>query len=452
MGESNLGLTEAVSIALGGMIGGGIYAVLGVVAQITMAATWAAFVLAGVVALCAGYSYNTLNSLRDAHGGSVSFVQCYLGNATLAGMVGWTLLFGYIGSMAMYAFAFAEFAIALGLPDGIAGLPTRPAVSVLAVAAFVGLNLLGARSTGTVENILVALKLAILVAFGILGLAYIHGFSAAPVDIGLDRLTSTSPIVAAAISFVAFQGWQLLFYDQEGIENPVETIRKAVYIAIPVAVAVYVLVGVVTVNLVPDALTNSPHVALKDAAATMLSPYGLSSFGAVLLSVSALFSTGSAINATLFSAAHFAKGMLTDDLLPDNVGDAETDGVPERTVVLIGTVTAAFAAVGSLNAITSFASLSFIVIFGAMSVLAFQQRDKSAVHPVPPALGAVGALGFFPLMLWNLRTREPATFYMVLVIAGAVIAVELLYFERAYLERKVTRIEAVVSDSVDPDN
>ncbi|EMA33685.1 APC family permease [Haloarcula japonica] len=451
MGESDLGLAAAVSIALGGMIGGGIYAVLGVVAQITMAATWAAFVLAGVVALCAGYSYNALNSLRDAHGGSVSFVQCHLGNTTLAGMVGWTLLFGYIGSMAMYAFAFAEFAIALGLPDGVVGLPMRPVVSVLAVAAFVGLNLLGAGSTGAVENVLVALKLSILVAFGILGLVYAYGFSATPVDLGLDRLTSADPIVAAAISFVAFQGWQLLFYDQESIEDPAETIRKAVYISIPVAVAVYVLVGIVTVTLVPDALTSTPHVALKDAAATMLSPYGLASLGAALLSMSALFSTGSAINATLFSAAHFAKGMLTDDLLPDHIGDAEADGVPERTVVLIGAVTAAFAAVGSLNAITSFASLSFIIIFGAMSALALRQRDSDAVHPVPPAVGAVGALGFFPLMLQNLWTREPGTFYMVVVIACAVIAVEVLYFEREYLEREVARIEATVPESVDSD-
>jgi len=49
MADQQLGLTEAVSIALGGMIGGGIYVVLGVVTGIAGAATWAAFVLAAVV-------------------------------------------------------------------------------------------------------------------------------------------------------------------------------------------------------------------------------------------------------------------------------------------------------------------------------------------------------------------------------------------------------------------
>ena len=441
------GLKEAVSMALGGMIGGGIYAVLGVVAKITTTATWAAFLLAGVVAICAGYSYNRLNAITDNNGGSVSFVQSFVGNSTLAGMVGWTLLFGYIGSMAMYAFAFAEFSIALGLPDAVGGLPTRPVVSVVVVAGFVGLNLLGARTTGSAENVLVAAKVAILVAFGVAGLVYALRFSGEPLEFGFGRLTGFSPVVAAAISFVAFQGWQLLFYDQESIDDPVDTIRKAVYVSIPVAVAIYALVGVVTVNLAPQALQAHPHVALKDAARTMMSPYGLGALGAILISVSALFSTGSAINATLFSSAHFAKGMLTDDLLPDDLGDADADGIPERTVLVLGATTALFSAVGSLGAITSFASLSFIVVFGAMSYLAFRQCDHDDVRAGPPALGAVGAAAFFPLMLYDLYTREPGTFYTVLVVAVVVVAVELVYFERGYLDREVEQIEEAVGVS-----
>lgn len=442
--SDDLGLTEAVSIALGGMIGGGIYAVLGVVAQITRAATWAAFVLAGVVALSAAYSYVTLNSITDNRGGSVSFVQCYLGNSTLAGMVGWTLLFGYVGSMAMYAFAFAEFSLALGLPAAVAGVPIRPVVSVLVIAAFVGLNLLGTRASGSAENVLVAAKVGILVAFGFVGLLYVSRYGGGTPRFGLRRLAGTGPFVAAAISFVAFQGWQLLFYDQESIADPVDTIRTAVYLALPVAVGIYVLVAVVTVNLAPEALATNPHVALKDAAARMLSPYGLSAVGAVALSLSALFSTGSAINATLFSSAYFAKGMLTDDLLPDDVGDADADGIPARTLVLIGAVTAAFSALGSLRAITSFASLSFIVVFGTMSYLAYRQREHADVRTLPPVVGVLGTAAFFPLMLANLYGRRPGTFYAVVVIAVVVVGLELLYFERDYLEREVEQVERLV--------
>jgi amino acid transporter len=262
MGE-DLGLKEAVSMALGGMIGGGIYAVLGVVAQITFSAIWLAFLLAGIVAMCAGYSYHKLNTLTDNRGGSVTFVQCYIENTTLAGMTGWTLLFGYIGSMAMYAFAFGEFTAAFTIvPAAVGGMPTRPLTSVLAVAGFAGLNLIGARTSGTVENALVALKIGILVLFGVLGIVYAGEFSPVSFDSGLGQLSGGGPLVAAAISFVAFQGWQLLYYDQESIKDPANTIRRAVYISIPVAVAIYILVGMVTVTLVPEALTARPHVAL----------------------------------------------------------------------------------------------------------------------------------------------------------------------------------------------
>jgi amino acid transporter len=438
----NLGLKEAVSMALGGMIGGGIYAVLGVVAQITMAAIWVAFLLAGIVAMAAGYSFNTLNSLTDNQGGSVTFVQCYLGNSTVAGMVGWTLLFGYIGSMAMYAFAFGEFTVAFEpIPESTAGVPVRPLVSVVAVAAFVGLNLLGARTTGVAENVLVALKIGILLVFGVLGVVYAFGFSGRPVTVGVSRLGGVGPVMAAAISFVAFQGWQLLYYDQESIVDPADTIRTAVYISIPVAVVIYVLVGIVTVNLVPEALTSRPHVALKNAASLMMQPYGLARLGAFVLALSALFSTGSAINATLFSSAHFAKGMLGDDLLPDRIGQADADGIPERTVLLLGGTTAAFTWFGSLGAITSFASLAFILVFGVISYLTFRQREHDEVNVIIPAVGTAGSLLFFPLMLYNLYTREPHTFYMVLGIAGLVLAVELLYFEREGIEEEVEAFE-----------
>lgn len=107
----DLGLTGAVSMALGGMIGGSIYAVLGVVVKVTGALAWLSFVLAGLVALCAGYSYIKLNQLNDPEGVSPTYLEWFADSSTLAGMAGWTLLFGYVGSMAMYAYAFGSYAV-----------------------------------------------------------------------------------------------------------------------------------------------------------------------------------------------------------------------------------------------------------------------------------------------------------------------------------------------------
>ncbi|MFB6234880.1 MAG: APC family permease [Halopenitus sp.] len=436
-GES-LGLTEGVSIALGGMIGGGIFAVLGVVAQITRAAAWFAFVLAGLVALCAAYSYVKLNELSEGQGGSVSFIQCFLENPDLAGMAGWTLLFGYVGSMAMYAYAFGSYAVGFAVvPDAAFGVSMRPVVSVAMVAGFVGINLLGAQATGAAENVLVGVKVAVLLTFGLGGIYY--GLDTNQIETGITWLASVNPIMAAGISFVAFQGWQLLFYSQDSFEDPMETIRRAVYISVVAAVGIYVVVGVTTLSLAPlEVIKQHPERALAAAAAPVI-PYGF-----VVISLAALFSTGSALNATLFSAGHLTKGMLSEDLVPDRIGDPEADGVSSRLVVLLGAIIAVFAAFGSLSAITSFASLTFIVVFGAMSLLAFRQRDQPAVNPIPPAIGAVGAVGFFFLMFWHLFRRERHTFYAVVVIAVVVVAVETLYFKHEALQEEVTTFERIV--------
>ncbi|MGZ0747148.1 APC family permease [Haloparvum sp. AD34] len=436
-GES-LGLTEGVSIALGGMIGGGIFAVLGVVAQITRDAAWFAFVVAGVVALCAAYSYVKLNELSEGQGGSVTFIQCFLENPDLAGMAGWTLLFGYVGSMAMYAYAFGSYTVGFAVvPDAVAGVPMRPVVSVLMVAGFVGLNLLGAQATGATENLLVGVKAAILLTFGVAGIYY--GVNTGQIEAGLERIASIQPVMAAGVSFVAFQGWQLLFYSQESFESPMETIRKAVYASVVAAVGIYVLVGITTLSLAPlSVIEQHPERALAVAADPVV-PYGF-----VVISLAALFSTGSALNATLFSAGYFAKGMLSEDLVPDRVGDASADGVPQRILIMLGGVIAAFAAFGSLSAITSFASLTFIVVFGAMSLLALKQRDQPEVNPIPPAIGAVGAGGFFVVMFWHLYSTERHTFYAVLVIALALVAVETLYFKHEALQEEVTTFERLV--------
>ncbi|WP_129114950.1 APC family permease [Halegenticoccus tardaugens] len=434
-----LGPTEAVSFALGGVIGGGIFAVLGVVAKVAGPSAWFAYLVAGVVAMCTGYSYVKLNELSDSGGGSVTFIEEFLGNPTLAGMVGWTLIVGYVGTMAMYGYAFgAYFGSVFGVERlPVVGLPTRPVMSALVVAGFVGLNVVGARESSVAEDVLVALKVGIVALFGVLGVWF--GYTHGALRFGTAEIVGdpVGPIVAAAVSFVSFEGWQLLMYDQERLENPADTIRKAVYVSIPVSTLIYAVVALVTISLVSRGqVVQHPDVALAIAARRFAGEIGY-----VAIGLAALFSTASAINATMFSTALFSKGMLSDDLLPDRVGDASAEGVPTRTVLVIGALTVAFSVYGSLEAITEFASLAFIVVFGAMSYLAFERRDRDEINGVVPAVGVVGSAAFLPLLLWHLYTSEFGVLVLVVGIAAAVVGLELLYFERETIAQGVGRIE-----------
>ena len=187
----------------------------------------------------------------------------------------------------------------------------------------------------------------------------------------------------------------------------------------------YVLVAVVTTGLLrPETIAANPEIALAIAAEPFMGRIGF-----VLISLAALFSTGSAINATLFSAAHFATGMLEDDLLPDRIGDVDHEGASPRTLLVLGMITAAFTAYGSLQGITSFASLAFISVFGSMSFLALRKREGLETALLP-AIGVLGTVLFFPALVYHLAVMEPAVFGVVLVVTAVILGLEVLYFER----------------------
>ncbi|KZN26342.1 amino acid transporter [Haladaptatus sp. R4] len=441
MASEKIGLTESISMAVGGMVGGGIFAVLGVVAAAADTLAWLAFIVAGIIAMAAGYSFVRLGKLSNDGGGPLTYIERFTGSTKLAGMTGWTFIVGYIGTMAMYSYAFGGYFTELVGLTRIAGIPARPFVSGLVIVLFVGLNVLGAHASGRTEDVLVGLKVLILLVFGFGGLYY--GYKNGKLHTGFAKL-GVGPIIAAALSFVAFEGWELLLFDRDSIKNPAETIRKAIYISIVGVTAIYIIVAVVTTNLVP------PHV-IKANAETALAvaarPF-LGQTGFVLISIAALFSTGSAINATLFSSSRLLSKMVSEDYLPAQIG-GNGGGEPVRALIILGTLTAAFTVVGSLNGISSFASLAFITIFGAASYLALKNRSSGDLKTaIVPAIGTVGAMATIVALVWHLYTAENSVFWTVAIITIVVVVVEVAYFERKSIEDKAASIEAEVEEYV----
>lgn len=432
MADEKIGLAETLSMAVGGMVGGGIFAALGVVAVTADTLAWLAFVVAGGIALCAGYSFVRLNRLIDGHAGPVTYVSQFTGNTTLAGMVGWTFIIGYVGTMALYSYAFGGYFASLFGIETIFGVPLHPVIAVGAIAIFVGLNTAGAHTSGSLEDVLVGLKILVLLVFGVGGVYYAQTHD--QLSAGFAHL-GVGPVIAAGVAFVAFEGWELLLFDQESIRDPQKTVRTGIYVSIVSATVLYVLVAVVTTNLVSlSVIKRNADTALAIAAEPFFGAVGF-----VAISVAALFSTASALNATLFSAARLSKTMVRDEYLPNQIASGGDD--PTRPLLVLGVLTAALAGLGNLNAISSFASLSFITIFGAISALALGQRD-SVRSALIPAVGVVGAVAAATALLYHLFTSELSTFVLVALLVIGVVTVEVLYFERELIEDEIAEIES----------
>jgi len=423
--SEKIGFPESVSLAVGGMVGGGIFAVLGVVAETAGPAAWLAFVASGLLALCAGYSFVRLvRESDDDVAGPVDHVEEFTGKRWLAGVVGWVFTFGYVGTMAMYAYAFGSYLLELVGVHAVYGVPARPAVSAAGVALFVGLNALGARASGRTEDALVAAKVLILLVVGGGGVYY--GYTHHTLQSGVHALGGGA-LAAGALSFVAFEGWELLTFDLDSIEDPTETVPRAIYVSIVFTTLLYVLVAVVTTNLLStDTIAAHAETALAYAARPVFHEAGF-----LLIAVAAVLSTASALNATLFSAARLSQQVAdaahnapdADGTPGESVGHQRTGGEsPIRPLLVLGTITVILTVYGSLESITSFASGAFISIFGVVSAVAYTRRD-SAVSAAVPALGAVGSLVALVALFWHLHATNPSVLATVAAIWAVVLAV-----------------------------
>src|SRR5215468_12135812 len=162
-GSGAIGMVAAVSIGIGGMVGAGIFAILGVVAQAAGNAMWMAFAIGGVVALLSTYSYAKLGATFPSAGGAVHFLVKSFGDGILAGGLNLFMWAGYIISLALYATAFGTYAATFFAAAASPVLVKSLAVAVVVLLTLV--NAFGARLMSRSETVIVVVKVAILVPF-----------------------------------------------------------------------------------------------------------------------------------------------------------------------------------------------------------------------------------------------------------------------------------------------
>ncbi len=352
-------------MAVGGMIGGGIFSTLGVVIQV--AGEWAAasFFIGGLIAWCSGHSYAELTVRRGEPGGSYGFLRD-IGQVSLARYLMWVLIAGYTLTVAVYGFTFGAYAAnAFGAPGWVAHACALGAIAILA-----GVNLMGATQATIMELVAVWAKLVILL--GLAGLGLWHW---APEDLVLQRGDPIGPLGALAgvgVVFMAYEGFQLLSYDYDEMKDPPRTIRRAMSLAIIATAVTYILVAIGATML-----AGAPEIVAKEEVA--LAEAGraaLGSFGFYAVSVAAAFSTASAINATVFATARLAGSAAQDSELPALFGRTNARNVPWAGVLVISGVAMVLAVIGGIAQLVEGASFVFLGVFALVNVLAWRARIR----------------------------------------------------------------------------
>ncbi|WP_446009161.1 APC family permease [Candidatus Electrothrix sp.] len=400
--QSQLGFHGTWSMAVGGMIGGGIFSTLGVVVEIAGVWTWLSFVVAGLIALATGYSYVKLAEHYGEGGGAFTFLR-EINALGIAGSLSWVLITGYVLTNAVYAFTFGQY---LGHVTGFG--PWFPRATGIAIMAlFIGLNLRGVGEAGSVEMFLVWFKLIILVGLAGWGLAE---WNPAMLSRGVPDTGFTAALFGAASVFMAYEGFQLLTYDYEDIDTPQKTLPRAVLSAIVVVILVYVLVALGTAMLIgADRLVEHKEVALAIAGRQAFGTVGL-----IIVTVAAAFSTGSAINATLFATARLACKVSQAGELPATLNHKNQAGIPDHAVIGLGAAAAVLAAIGSLTGLVEAASLTFLFTFAVVCGLAFIQKTGSRI--VTGFGAAAGTLATLALIFRLMQNDLPALLFLILLV------------------------------------
>ena len=403
--QPKLNFNATWSMAVGGMVGGGIFSTLGIVVGIAGVWTWLSFLVAGLIALAAGYSYVKLAVHYGEGGGAFTFLR-EIDARGFAGSLSWVLIVGYILTNAVYAFTFGKY---LGYVVGLESwFPHAAAVAI--VTLFIGLNLRGVGEAGGVEIFLVWFKLAVLAGLACWGLAL---WNPPMLSQGVPSAGIEAALFGAASVFMAYEGFQLLTYDYEDIASAQKMLPRAVLSAIVVVILVYVLVALGTTMLMgADQVTRYKEIALAVAGRQALGIIGL-----IIVTLAAAFSTGSAINSTLFATARLAYQVAEAGELPAPLDHKNSKGIPDRAVISLGALAAVLAVFGSLTALVEAASLAFLFTFAVVCGLAF--RERAGLRSVT-GLGALTATAASVALIVRLvRTDPMALLFLVLLVLFA---------------------------------
>ena len=308
--NKTLGVPELIAIALGGMVGGGIFTILGISVSMIGAFTPLAIILGGVIASLAAYSYIKLGVYYKDEGATYSFYKRTFPKSPFsASLVGWCVIFGYISTLALYAYTFSSYAI-----SGFAFADSewvRKLVAGAVILTFTLINIWSVKGMGKIEDIMVYTKLVILVVISFVLIN--NSQTTLPVLLQDGNDTSAlSILIAASITFVAYEGFQLVINAVNEMEKPEINIPKAIYSAIFLAALIYVVISLGAILAIPfDEIIKNKEYALASGAEHVLGHWGTE-----LIIVGALLATSSAISGTVFGASRQMSVIARDGYFP----------------------------------------------------------------------------------------------------------------------------------------
>ncbi len=390
-------------IGVGAMIGAGIFVLTGIAAGVAGPGLILAFGLNGIVTLFTAMAYAELGSSFPDAGGGYLWVKEGLPhpNGFLSGWMSW---FAHAVACSLYALGFGAYfghvLESMGLSWGSLGfLSVEKVLAVLACILFAYINFRGASETGKAGNIVTLAKVAVIgifIAFGLSVLAGKIGWQEnfkpfLPKGIG-------GVATAMGLTFIAFQGYEVIAQCSEEVENPKKNIPRAIFLSLAIVIPIYLLVALAALGAVDGGgIPTWQYLGLKKEIAMVEAARQFLPGGAIILLVGGLLSTLSALNATIYSSSRVSFAMGRDHNLPDFFGQVHSRTKTPYLSIIASIAIVIFMAVAlPIEDVASAADIMFLLLFLQVNVTLIRLRKKRPdldrgfrvpLFPLIPVLG-----------------------------------------------------------------
>jgi len=452
----SLTLLDVVMVGIAAMIGGSIFVLTGPAIGLAGSAVIIAFIINATITLFTAMAYAELGSAMPEAGGGYLWVREGLPrpNAFISGWMAW---FAHIVAGSLYAVSFASFLngllMQLNLFKDIGSegtllilgiIPFDKVIAIASVAAFTYVNFKGTSETGKTGDIVTVIQLGLIFALIGAGLWTMHANPGWTLNFSNFMPMGIAGIVAAmGLTFIAFEGYEVIVQTGEEVKNPKRNIPRAIFISLSAVVILYCLIAFVSIGAIfPEGgvpswkfIGDQGELGIS-AAAELIIPYG-----AFIVLGGGMISTLAALNATTFSSARVAFAMGRHYNLPHKFSAIHhRNKTPYIAILLSGLIMAVMASGLPLDQIAIAAGVIFLLLFTQVNLAAINIRRiygdkldygfKTPFFPVIPIVGIFLKIG---LAIYLLVT-EPLSWVITIVWVAIGFAVYRVYIFRKELE------------------
>jgi len=400
-----LGLTAAMMIVAGSMIGSGIFRKPATMAGQLMSPELLiiVWIAAGIITFIGALTNAEIAGMIDATGGQYAYFRKMYGDF-IAFLYGWSI-FAVIqtGSQAAIAYVFAEY---LGYFFKYPQLPQSfqdfsifmpfvgdihpfldfgtKAVAILCILFLTGVNYLGVVFGGIVQTIVTFIKIASIIILSLLLFTFGQGSYAnvySGFNIPAETITNIISVIGLALAgaFWAYDGWNNVTFVAGEVKNPQRNIPLALLYGTLIVIAVYVLINIAFLYVLPiDEMSKSPLVAASAAERI----FGVN--GASIISIAVIISTFGALNGSILATARVQFAMARDRLFFSPLGKIHPKfGTPHVSLIIQGVWSCVLVLSGSFDTISDyviFAAWLFYML-GAYGVFVLRKKMPEVNRP-----------------------------------------------------------------------